>query len=153
MNYSSDICTMRSVLYTLQRLQEQEKKQRQIELAEAQQQQQAQVEYVEKMKSQLQRERHFLPRTAGEIALQDRFLANQFYAVKQSEEVLQTRDEQVEICQETLLQARQTVKVTERLIETLEEREALEKKRKQDKETNDLGVMAWWRHHGLGSEV
>ena len=81
--------------------------------------------------------------------MQDRFLANQYYAVRQSEEVLQMREEQVQVSQETLLQARRTVKVTEKLIESLETKEALEKKRKQDKETNDLGVIAWWRQHGL----
>ena len=140
---------MRSVLYTLQRLQEQEKKQKQLELVEAQQQRDAQAVYVDEMTQLLTRERTFQPRTAGEIALHDRFLANQYYEVRQSEEVLQMRDEQVEVSQETLLQARRTVKVTEKLIESLEAKEALENKRKQDKETNDLGVIAWWRSHGL----
>ena len=140
---------MRSVLYTLQRLQEQEKKQKQLELVEAQRQRDHQAAYVVEMTEILHQERSHQPRTAGEIALQDRFLANQYYAVRQSEEVLQMREEQVQVSQETLLQARRTVKVTEKLIESLETKEALEKKRKQDKETNDLGVIAWWRQHGL----
>ena len=140
---------MRSVLYTLQRLQEQEKKQKQLELVESQRQRDEQSAYVDEMTEMLIQERARQPRTAGEIALQDRVLANQYYIVRQSEEVLQMREEQVSINQETLLQARRTVKVTEQLIESLETKEALEKKRKQDKETNDLGVMAWWRQHGF----
>ena len=140
---------MRSVLYTLHRLQEQEKKQKQLALADAERLRQAQSDEVDQLQSQLEEERRFQPRTAGELMLQDRFLVNQFYALCQSEETLQVRDEDVHVCKEALIYARQQSKITEKLIETMEEKIALENKRKQDKETDDLGVMAWWRNHGL----
>ena len=140
---------MRSVLYTLHRLQEQEKKQRQMALADAERLRQTQSDEVLGLESQLLQERTVQPQTAGELMLQDRYLVNQFYALCQSEETLQVRDEDVQVCQEALIYARQQSKITEKLIETMEEKIALENKRKQDRVTDDLGVMAWWRRHGL----
>lgn len=125
------------------------KKQKQIALAKAERLRQAQSDEVDHLQARLVEERTFQPKTAGELMLQDRFLVNQFYALCQSEETLQVRDENVQVCQEALIYARQQSKITERLIETMEEKIALENKRKQDKETDDLGVMAWWRNHGL----
>ena len=140
---------MRSVLYTLHRLQEQEKKQRQMALADAERLRQTQSDEVLGLESQLLQERTVQPQTAGELMLQDRYLVNQFYALCQSEETLQVRDEDVQVCQEALIYARQQSKITEKLIETMEEKIALENKRKEDRVTDDLGVMAWWRRHGL----
>ncbi len=140
---------MRSVLYTLQRLKEQEKKQKQRELANAERIRQEKFETMKRMTEQMQNERALMPETAGEMAIHDRMLVHQYYALCQSEEELHVQDENVQVCQEALVFARQQSKITEKLIESMEAEIAAERKRKQDNETNELGVMAWWRNQGL----
>jgi|GEM_PF-6080490 len=137
---------MRSVLYTLQRLKEQEKKQKQRELAQAQQTREEKHQYVQQLTDELAQERKYFPKTAGELALQDRSLVNQYYALCRSEEELDVHTENVQVCQEALLFARQQSKINETLIESMEAEIALERKRKQDKESDELGVMGWWRN-------
>ena len=140
---------MRSVLYTLQRLKEQEKKQKQRELAEAERIRQDKFDAVARLEAEILAERSTMPQTAGEIAVHDRLLVHQYYALCQSEEELYVQNENVQVCQEALVFARQQSKITEKLIESMEAEIALERKRKQDNETNELGVMAWWRNQGL----
>lgn len=140
---------MRSVLYTLQRLKEQEKKQKQRELAEAERARQEKFEATKRMQEEMYNERAFMPKTAGEMAVHDRLLVHQYYALCQSEEELHVHNENVQVCQEALVFARQQSKINEKLIESMEAEIALERKRKQDNETNELGVMAWWRNQGL----
>jgi hypothetical protein len=140
---------MRSVLYTLQRLKEQEKKQKQRELASAERVRQEKQETMERLTKEMHNERAFMPETAGEMAIHDRMLVHQYYALCQSEEELFVQNENVQVCQEALVFARQQSKITERLIESMEAEIAHERKRKQDSETNELGVMAWWRSQGL----
>ena len=140
---------MRSVLYTLQRLKEQEKKQKQRELAKAERVRQEKLEVMERLTQEMLNERSFMPQTAGEMAIHDRMLVHQYYALCQSEEELLVQDENVQVCQEALVFARQQSKINEKLIESMEAEIAQERKRKQDNETNELGVMAWWRSQGL----
>jgi len=140
---------MRSVLYTLQRLKEQEKKQKQRELAEAERARQEKFDATKRMQEEMYNERAFMPKTAGEMAVHDRLLVHQYYALCQSEEELHVHNENVQVCQEALVFARQQSKINEKLIESMEAEIALERKRKQDNETNELGVMAWWRNQGL----
>lgn len=140
---------MRSVLYTLQRLKEQEKKQKQRELASAERIRQEKLDIMERLTQEMQSERSFMPKTAGEMAIHDRMLVHQYYALCQSEEDLFIQNENVQVCQEALVFARQQSKITEKLIESMESEIAQERKRKQDNETNELGVMAWWRNQGL----
>ena len=140
---------MRSVLYTLQRLKEQEKKQKQRELASAERVRQEKLEIMNRMIEEMHSERAFMPETAGEMAIHDRMLVHQYYALCQSEEELYVQNENVQVCQEALVFARQQSKITEKLIESMETEIALERKRKKDNETNELGVMAWWRNQGL----
>ena len=140
---------MRSVLYTLQRLKEQEKKQKQRELASAERIRLEKREIMERLTREIHNERSFMPQTAGEMAMHDRMLVHQYYALCQSEEELFVQDENVQVCQEALVFARQQSKITEKLIESMEAEAAQEIKRKQDNETNELGVMAWWRNQGL----
>ena len=140
---------MRSVLYTLQRLKEQEKKQKQRELANAERVRQEKFETLKRMTEQMHNERAFMPETAGEMAIHDRMLVHQYYALCQSEEELHVQDENVQVCQQALIFARQQSKINEKLIESMEAEIASERKRKQDNETNELGVMAWWRNQGL----
>lgn len=140
---------MRSVLYTLQRLKEQEKKQKQRELANAERVRQEKFETMKRMTEQMHNERAFMPETAGEMAIHDRMLVHQYYALCQSEEELDVQNENVQVCQQALVFARQQSKITEKLIESMEAEIASERKRKQDNETNELGVMAWWRNQGL----
>ena len=140
---------MRSVLYTLQRLKEQEKKQKQRELASAERVRQEKQETLERLTKEMLNERAFMPETAGEMAIHDRMLVHQYYALCQSEEELFVQNENVQVCQEALVFARQQSKITEKLIESMEEEIAHERKRRQDNETNELGVMAWWRSQGL----
>lgn len=140
---------MRSVLYTLQRLKEQEKKQKQRELAEAERARQEKFEATKRMQEEMYNERAFMPKTAGQMAVHDRLLVHQYYALCQSEEELHVHNENVQVCQEALVFARQQSKINEKLIESMEAEIALERKRKQDNETNELGVMAWWRNQGL----
>lgn len=140
---------MRSVLYTLQRLKEQEKKQKQRDLAEAERARQEKSDATKRMQEEMYNERAFMPKTAGEMALHDRLLVHQYYALCQSEEELHVHNENVQVCQEALVFARQQSKINEKLIESMEAEIALERKRKQDNETNELGVMAWWRNQGL----
>ena len=137
---------MRSVLYTLQRLKEKEKKQKQRELVQAQQTREEKHEQVQRLTNELAQERKYFPQTAGELALQDRSLVNQYYALCRSEEELEVHTENVQVCQEALLFARQQSKINEKLIESMEAEIALERKRKQDKESDELGVMGWWRN-------
>ena len=94
---------MRSVLYTLQRLKEQEKKQKQRELATAEQVRQEKFETMKRMTEQMQNERAFMPETAGEMAIHDRMLVHQYYALCQSEEELFVQNENVQVCQEALV--------------------------------------------------
>ena len=141
--------SMRSVLYTLQRLKEQEKKQKQRELASAERVRQEKLEIMERLTREMRDERAFMPQTAGEMAIHDRMLVHQYYALCQSEEELFVQNENVQVCQEALVFARQQSKITEKLIESMEAEIAHERKRKQDNETNELGVMAWWRSQGL----
>ena len=140
---------MRSVLYTLQRLKEQEKKQKQRELAEAERARQEKFDATKRMQEEMYNERAFMPQTAGEMAVHDRLLVHQYYALCQSEEELHVHNENVQVCKEALVFARQQSKINEKLIETMEAEIALDRKRKQDNETNELGVMAWWRNQGL----
>ena len=140
---------MRSVLYTLQRLKEQEKKQKQRELAEAERTRQEKFDATKRMQEEMHKERAFMPKTAGEMAAHDRLLVHQYYALCQSEEELHVQNENVQVCQEALVFARQQSKINEKLIESMEAGIALERKRKQDSETNEMGVMAWWRNQGL----
>lgn len=140
---------MRSVLYTLQRLKDQEKKQKQRELAVAENARQEKYDTLSRLQQELSNERSNQPLTAGEVALQDRLLMHQFYAVCRAEEDVAVHNENVQACQEALLFARQQSKINEKLVETMEAEIALERKRKQDKETDELGVMGWWRNQGL----
>ena len=140
---------MRSVLYTLQRLKEQEKKQKQRELATAERLRQEKQETLERLTKEMHDERLFMPQTAGEMAIHDRMLVHQYYALCQSEEELYAQNENVQVCQEALVFARQQSKITEKLIESMEAEIAHERKRKQESETNELGVMGWWRSQGL----
>ena len=103
---------MRSVLYTLQRLKEQEKKQKQRELA-TEQVRQEKLETMKRMTEQMNNERAFMPETAGEMAIHDRMLVHQYYALCQSEEELHVQNENVQVCQEAL-PARQQSKTTEK---------------------------------------
>ena len=137
---------MRSVLYTLQRLKDREKKQKQRELVQAEQTREEKSKHVQQLTAELAQERTYFPKTAGELALQDRSLVNQYYKLCRSEEELDVHNENVQVCQEALLFARQQSKINEKLIESMEEVIALERKRKQDKETDELGVMGWWRN-------
>lgn len=136
---------MRSVLYTLQKLQEQEKKQKQRELARAQIEESAQEQEVLRLQNLLEEERLMEVSTAGEMFLHDRLLYNRYYEIVSAETVLSGKQEQVQVCQEELRYARQISKITENVIGSMEEKMALQRKRKQEKEMNDISILGWWR--------
>ena len=63
-----------------------------------------------------------------------------------SEQRLEEKEEVVEICQGELMVARQKSRIMEEIILSMESKEALERKRRQDKITDEIGVMAWLRN-------
>jgi flagellar export protein FliJ len=140
---------MRSVLYTLQRLKDQEKKQRQRELAQAQRDLQEKQNLCDEMTREMYNERSKMPKTAGEMREHDRMLVHRYYALCRSEEDLQVQEENVQVCQEALLFARQQSKINEKLVESMERDLAKERKHKETQQADELGVMGWWRNQGL----
>ena len=137
-----------SFIYIAKDSKEQEKKQSSAEVYTAEQVRQEKFETMKRMTEQMQNERAFMPETAGEMAIHDRMSVHQYYALCQSEEELHVQDENVQVCQEALF-LHDNSRKTEKLIESMEAEIAAERKRKQDNETNELGVMAWWRNQGL----
>lgn len=136
---------MKPVFHTLQRLRDQEKKEKQRLLAEAEALRRAEEEELSRLHHQLQEERSVQTKTAGEMILQDRLVVTRFFEMVASEQRLEEKSEKVEHCQEELLFARQKSRIMEELILSMETKEGLERKRKQDKITDEIGVMAWQR--------
>ena len=139
---------MRSVLYTLQKLKDQETKSKQLQLASAQYELFAQEQIRDDLMKTLEKERQIFPNTAGALDIHERIIFNRTFEVLVAEAKVSEKEDHVEICKEELLFARQEAKVTEELILSMEEKLALENKRKQDKVTDEIGVMAWWRNFG-----
>jgi len=140
---------MRSVLYTLQKLKDQETKSKQLQLARAQNELFEQEQIRDEMIRNLERERQIFPNTAGALDMHERMVFNRTFEVLVADAKVGEKEDLVEICKEELLFARQESKVTEELITSMEEKLALENKRKQDKVTDEIGVMAWWRTYGM----
>ena len=92
---------MRSVLYTLQRLKEQENKSSES-LPAQNRSVKKKLETMKRMTEQMNNERAFMPETAGEMAIHDRMLVHQYYALCQSEEELHVQNENVQVCQERI---------------------------------------------------
>ena len=136
---------MRSIYYTLQRLRDQEKKERQRQFAEAEELRRSREEQLQELQETLKKERGMKPTTAGKMTLHDRLLVHRFFEVLHSEESLTEQEEKVEICQEELRYAQQQSRIMEEVISSIEEKEALERKRKMDKLSDEIGTMAWWR--------
>lgn len=137
---------MKPVFYTLQRLREQEKKEKQRKLAEAEALRRAEEEELARLTEALFHEGQNTPITAGNIALHDQILLKRSFDVQFSEQRLEEKEEVVELCQDELLVARQKTRIMEEIILSMETKEALERKRRQDKITDEIGVMSWLRN-------
>ena len=136
---------MKPVFHTLQRLRDQEKKEKQRALAKAEEERLEEQRQLEELENQLQRDRAYSPQTAGEVILQDRLIVTRFYEVLASESRLELKTANVSQCEQELMQARQKSRIMEEVILSMESQEALERKRKQAKVTDEIGIMAWQR--------
>ena len=137
---------MKAVFYTLQRLREQEKKEKQRQLAEAEASRRAEEEELERLHLSLLTEGKNVPMTAGDTILHDQMLLKRTFEVSLSEQRLEEKEELVELCQGELMAARQKSRIMEEIILSMESKEALERKRRQDKVTDEIGVMSWLRN-------
>lgn len=137
---------MKAVFYTLQRLREQEKKEKQRKLAEAEALRREEEAELFRLNDSLLNEGKNTPTTAGDTILHDQMLLKRTFEVSMSEQRLEEKEEVVEICQGELMVARQKSRIMEEIILSMESKEALERKRRQDKITDEIGVMAWLRN-------
>ena len=136
---------MRSIYYTLQKLRDQEKKERQRQFAEAELARRSKERRLSDLQALLLEERSETPDTAGMTLVQDRLLVNRYFEVLRSEEDLKEQEEKVEICQDELRYAQQQSRIMEEVIDSLESKEAMERKIQAGKVADEIGTMAWWR--------
>ena len=137
---------MKTVFYTLQRLQEQEKKEKQRRLAEAESLRRAEEEELTKLTESLLQEGENVPVTAGSTILHDQLLLKRTFDVSLSEQRLEEKEEVVELCKDELMVARQKTRIMEEIILSMESKEALERKRRQGKITDEIGIVSWFRN-------
>ena len=137
---------MKTVFYTLQRLQEQEKKEKQRRLAEAESLRRAEEEELMKLTESLLHEGKNVPMTAGDTILHDQLLLKRTFEVSMCEQRLEEKEEVVELCQDELMVARQKTRIMEEIILSMESKEALERKRRQGKITDEIGIVSWFRN-------
>jgi flagellar export protein FliJ len=137
---------MKAVFYTLQRLRDQEKKEKQRELAKAEELRVSEESELDRLNDSLNKEGQNIPVRAGDAIIHDQMLLKRGFEVTLSEQRLEEKEEVVSDCKDKLLQARQKSRIMEELILSLEDKEALERKRQEDKITDEIGVMSWLRN-------
>lgn len=137
---------MRSVYHTLQKLRDQEKKSRQLAFADAEAARlECEANLAELNRSFQQSRINHDTDSARETGWNEYLLRQRYFEVLGGESELQAAEEESNKRREALLEAQKESQIMAELIQSMAEKERLEKQQEEAKINDELGSMAWWR--------